>query len=666
MATFSEIQITFNTVSEINRTVSFMIDDVNCFERFVLFRKLQNEITLDGFSETAIANAANFITSFNLDYNLLNEFEIVRVAGQVTIKAKNSNVQFSEADGSISNTADVTFLITNFNSSILEVDSISFSESDTDPCNKVKVTIGTNVLITKVSGDISIDPNVNNPFSFDVDRDLEVNIDLESADGQLGYQKIQTPQKLLIENVDSEILGLINNSIFVDVNNVNGLNLTYSLDDASYNSENTLNNLTLGTKTLYVKDGLGCKVQKDVEVKSLIIPETIRYKEPHFFMPEGNSIRLVNKIDFDNCANYKNDSNTLSHQEFASNKNLIYQRQHLFQGCDNVTIGFESNYSDIKAVIINHCDQERNVPVTKKTNYIGLKDRRDAFSYDLGDGKMGIFFNGLGSIYNYETGNVITTYDLEGKLPPFGYEFNYIKILNKWFLIEDVIYDNERESEVLVIEKVYIGGPGTDSLVTISSIYDLNNFEVYQFDIDMGNYLNKTITVRLNNKDSRFPDLINVSELINIKDHQENTVYIESWDEENTDINYQFGLRNKLRLKINRIDSGFLDETENNKTDTRIVQLKSKLYKKHTYTFEPVSEGIMSQAVKILSNAKIKIMNIPHVKESIDVSDAKGDTNLYIIKATMIVSGNLTARQLAKIPKLIQSNNAGFIKYIEY
>jgi hypothetical protein len=68
-------------------------------------------------------------------------------------------------------------------------------------------------------------------------------------------------------------------------------------------------------------------------------------------------------------------------------------------------------------------------------------------------------------------------------------------------LIQDIIYDDAKSADVIVIANVF---SGIDTNVIVSSVYNDFNYEVYEFTIDMVNYLNQTIQVKIENTDSRF------------------------------------------------------------------------------------------------------------------------------------------------------------------
>jgi hypothetical protein len=57
--------------------------------------------------------------------------------------------------------------------------------------------------------------------------------------------------------------------------------------------------------------------------------------------------------------------------------------------------------------------------INKKSNNIGITDKRDAIKYDLGNGNTGLFF-AAGNVYDYATNAITDQYVLNGLLPEWA------------------------------------------------------------------------------------------------------------------------------------------------------------------------------------------------------------------------------------------------------
>lgn len=664
----SEIKITFNSdlvqteyvnvsLRNGNNNLVFIIE-----ETWVNFRSAYREVTRG--TPTSIAgerSAINFIESFILDYGTI-DFSVSRFENIVTITCPEEYMSFENPS---SDNPNVVFEITNFSGTIFDITDVSFEEA-TNPCSHIKVNVTTSALATEVTSPVEINPNNDNPFSFEVLRSLNTTLTCSDGTGQTASQPLTLPDALNESNVNINIVTSPNGgTVTVDVNNTNGLTLQYSLDGVTWQSSNMFSGLASGSYTVHVKDQYGCTVTKDFVVNQFGI------HTPFFNISKSNSIRFVNRITWGDCSNYKTDENTLSCEGFAKNTRLAYKEIQQFQSCDIITTQFKSNYNDISATVIEEGGTEKPVTVEQKTNNIGLKDKRDAIKYYIGNNKTGIYFT-TGNIYDYDTGfDTGDDYALHGALPEWGVIGNYVQTNQGWFLIEEIYYDETKNAEVIVISAFHSGG---DTMIQASSVYNIFNYEVYEFSIDMVDYLNKSIQVRINNNDSFFENIEYLSEVINVKIKQENTVEIRYKNTENTAIFYATGIEHKLRLPIFSINGKIDDSSESYKTDTTALLLSSEIHELDEFVFEPVTKGIMRKLVQALSHDTVKIDGVDYVKnDSISVGDVLDDTNLYIVKAVMIKAGEVFNSQVGdesnefsnesiEIPGIVDSGD-GFMTY---
>lgn len=649
----SKITLTFNQDLVLDNTINFTISSSTPFYLdyagyiWKNVRASSGQVTIG--TPTAIdgeRSAINFVQAFNLDCNPSGtNYNVSRVENVVEIESLITEIEFSN----FSSIDDYLEFPPSYNSFVVAdivnsstpqyvIDDINFSEADTLPCENVKVEIETSELTTVISSPVSTS-NSDNPFSFDLLRGQNYVFTLKNADDLEINQLIQVPSLLSPDDFQIQVNSAPNGATAI-VNSVSqsaGFDLLvfqYSLDDIDYYNSNVFSGLVEGDYTVYIKDQLGCSTTKTFHVDEFGI------LTPYFYISKANSIRFANRIDFGDAANYKNDENTLSCE---SNVILPFRDVQLFQSADVVRTQFKSNYTTNTAKVIKSDLTEVSVPVTKLTNNIGNKDLRDARKYDLLNGKTGIYFT-TGNIYDFDS-TLITgeTHYLNGSIPYWVRIGGYIKTDMEWYLIEDIIYDDTKNAEVIVISSNYIG---LDVSVVAGFIYNIFDYEVYEFEIDMVDYLGQEIKVQITATDDNFTTLNYLSEDIYVKVRHENTLAINYWNDDNTDVFYATGIKHLIRIPFYKIGAIDEDEFENNKTDTTTDLLSSEIYEVEEFTFEPVTKEIFRKIKIALSCKNVIIDGVDFVKNaSFEAEGPLEDTNLYVLKARMIKTGSTFSSQ---------------------
>lgn len=678
----SKITLTFNQDLVLDNTISLNISSSTPFYLAYVgyiwknVRASSGQVTIG--TPTAIdgeRSAINFVQAFNLDWNPSGtNYNVSRVENVVEIEALITEIEFSN----FSSIDDYLGFPPSYNSFVVAdivnsstpqyvIDDINFSEADTLPCENVKVEIETSELTTVISSPVSIPSNSDNPFSFDLLRGQNYVFTLKNADDLEINQLIQVPSLLSPDDFQIQVNSAPNGATAI-VNSVSqsaGFDLLvfqYSLDDIDYYNSNVFSGLIEGDYTVYIKDQLGCSTTKDFHVDEFGI------LTPYFYISKANSIRFANRIDFGDAANYKNDENTLSCE---SNVILPFRDVQLFQSADVVRTQFKSNYTTNTAKIIKSDLTEVSVPVTKLTNNIGNKDLRDARKYDLLNGKTGIYFT-MGNIYDFDsTLSTGETHYLNGSIPYWVRIGGYIKIDMEWYLIEDIIYDDTKNAEVIVINNNYIG---LDVSVVAGFIYNIFDYEVYEFEIDMVDYLEQEIKVQITATDDNFTTLNYLSEDIYVKVRHENTLAINYWNDDNTDVFYATGIKHLIRIPFYKIGGVDEDEYENNKTDTTTDLISSEIYEVDEFTFEPLTKEMWRKLKIALSCKNVIIDGVDYVKNaSFETEGPLEESNLYVLKARMIKTGNSFSSQSdsniefnfgsEEIPGLIEIGTDAFLKY---
>jgi hypothetical protein len=264
-----------------------------------------------------------------------------------------------------------------------------------------------------------------------------------------------------------------------------------------------------------------------------------------------------------------------------------------------------------------------------------VKDMRDAVIYNLGGlGKQtGIYFNS-GNTYNYNTGVVNGSYILKGTLPYWGTIGNYVFVSNGWYEIVNVIYDNSKSAYVLVIDLIYTAA---ESTVIVSSIFNLEKYDIFEFTINMLDFSNRKIQVNITQTDTNtsFPVQTYLSEIIDIALVQEDTVYIEYWNDENTDIFYATGIKNRIRMPIEYFGGGYGDTTEAERTDSETYLVDAETYENDLIAFKLMPKQMMRKVVQGLAHKFVFLNEVQYVKEeSPEVTGLIG-SNQYRVSAQM-------------------------------
>lgn len=677
----SKIILTFRNDLEINEGIGFNRSEIG--STFIIPMNFVWRNIRSGYGQVTIGtptliqgerSAINFVEAFNLDFNnpyISNYFYTVsRNENVVTIENNFTNALFSDfychgfdSAGLPISSLDVIAEITNNATDFFQITNQTFITSTT-PCSKVNLSIKTNQLATKIISPIAINNNTLNPFVLELQRQQTITLLIEDANGQQISQVIQAPSILDPNSFQIEINSNPSGAtVVVNNTNIQFLFLQYSLDNLLWQTDNFFNSLADGDYKLYVKDNYGCSFSKDFNVIATGI------YLPYFYISKSNSIRFANRVSWGDSGNYKNDENTLSCE--VGVKNAFKQIQ-LFQTSDIITTQFKSNYAINTVKIIKSDLTEVNVPVLKKSYNIGLSDSRDARKYNLGNGKTGVYFT-TGNVYDFNTGiDTGEDHSLNGTLPYWAKAGNYIKTGTAWFLIESIIYDEMKNSDVIIFSNIYTG---PDTTVIVGSKYNKFDYEIYEFAIDMLTYMDEDIRVSIEATDPNFATINLLSEQINVKVRQEKTVEIDYWNDDNTDVFYSTGIRHKIRVLLTKKAGVSEDENEVLKTDSTAVTLSSQLYELDQFTFEPLTKELWRKLLIALSCKNVIIDEVGYVKteSGFENEGPLEKSNLYVLKAKMIKnSGSFKSTSdgntefdygNVSIPGLIDIGNDGFIKY---
>lgn len=602
-------------------------------------------------------SAINFAQSLNLDISV---FTVTRNVNIVTIEANLSfgySLTFLEPYPSHES---VFINYVNYTTDVFTIDLIEFSPA-VITCTHVKMTVETNNLATKILSPVIVNPNTNNPFEFEVLRGSTFSLQLENNNGTQISQTIIAPDLLNEANFVLNINNSQNGATAIVTSiNILGLDLEYSLDNSIWQISNVFSGLLADDYTLYVRDQFGCSFYKTFNVDEFGI------YVPNFYISKSNSFRFANRITFGDIENYKNDENTLSCEVDVVKPCKEIQR---FQSADVITTQFRSNYATNTAKIIKQDLTEVSVPIIKMTNNIGLKDKRDARQYDLGNGKTGVYFLS-GNIYDYVSNIITGPYSLNGLLPEWAQIGNYISIVGAWYLIEDIVFDESKNADVIVFTNTYLGA---EINIIASTVFNRENYEVYQFTIDMVDYIDQYFRIKLENIDPHFTTITHLSELIWCKVKHDEVLEIKYKNTTNTDVMYSTGIEHLIRIPYLKFGGKPDENSEIHKTDTNAILLNADLYECDEILFKPVTKEIWRKIMIALSHENVTINGVGYVKNGNFNTDGPLDsTNLYVLTAIMIKTGSVYNSQTSgasgfdgsqvAVPGLI-STETGFVSY---
>lgn len=682
---FSQIKITFNQDLALDEVVSFkkQFNDGSftsavqtVTETWKNFRSGAGEVAIG--MPTAIVgerSAINYMAAVEADY-LWQPFSNVQMfsrnGNEVIIR---QGIYWSFDISGITVPANVDIEITNFSGGLFVMNSFNFETATTNPvCTHFNINFQFNKNIVKyqIGNNAEVIISATNEIDLEFLRGQTLNVTFtDEDDNELTFQRLayQVPGVINSSITTLNISAGPQTAVAVVEVAFTGINvLEYSLDNSTWQSSNTFAGLMPDNYTIYVRDDFGCSFSVD------FITNTSGVVTPYTYYSDSNSIHMAIRETFGNCGPYPNDTNTLSHETYAIDPNLAYCIGQLFQRCDVITVQFRSNFSNNTANVLKEDGTSEALTVFQKTSNIGRKDARDGIRYSAATNKTGIYFTS-GNTYDYDTEALTGSYTLNGGLPEYAIIGNWININAQWYQIENIVFDDSLLAEVIIIDGAFVGSPEN---VIVKSLFNRQNYEVYETTIDMSNYTDDSIIeVEILNEDSNYNTVRRLSEKIWIKDRHEETIEVQYYNPNNTDILYSTGIKHKIRVRLVAQRGDHEDDSETNKGDYSSALTSSSVFKLTEFELGPMDVNLYYKTLEALSHKIISIDGVGYIKNgNIEKEGPLEESNLYLLTAKMLKTNRqfnanvsefdseiVLNEENIEVPNVVITDSGEFISY---
>lgn len=594
-------------------------------ERYKTVRTGPSQVTI---SNSALGNAVNFNAAFMADYNTFNEFTSEFLSGgryKITHNFRDSFFDNATIKG---NFAIIDSIVSSIPTLIPELLNENYTDID---CASVQSSFELNGDFERISiqyNDIVlINPGSN--FTVTLPRGIRTLMRIQYIDNGAAreeYFTIKTPNSWGIAGF---LQSITPNGFFIEIGieetGFNPNTYEYSLDGQNYLPSSGFPGLLQGEYTGFVRDQYGCNQQRrftvENDLSTIINSDIIEF-------PILNSFHFIEDQLVNGCEVYANEMNTFANDESLHNKKRFF---HLVQKCDSIPTQFKSNYDTIDATLFGCNGVEIQIPIQKKSNNLNVFDTRDNIVRSH-EGKLVFYING-GYIYDSQTGTIIGENTIVNDI--FTYQ-NIGSVVNiesiGYVSIKDIVFAENLNSWVAKTDVDYSENA---SYLKITTNYNLEEFEVYEFEIDFqdleGFYYIKVVATNETSTRTFYSEFIDVRHL-HVKTHE-----IIHRNKTSKSIDYRTGIIHKMRLRY-VVDKIYTPSDENSihTKDTTVVQIKSEVYDSRTFTFSPMPTAIAIKLDQILTNDTLYIDRLQYVREvSPEIENIGGGNNLYNFKSTL-------------------------------
>lgn len=606
---------------------------------FVTSKQFIGQITV-GDSPTTTQVLYRIRDEINTVFNVFSTYSVSLDVGQqeITIVSRNVDSQFVESINTAS--PDVTTTITN--GSVIPsftIDSVSAAEASIGAVDTtVELTVTASDIADNITSPISQLVTVN-PFVFETPRSSNPIVIEMYKDGVSATYSLYAPQLLssyFVVNVKNTPSGatitIIKQFPLTDTTSL--LTLEYSFNDLiNWGISNSWSGIAVGTFNINVRDNLGSNISIPVTVEDFS-PNLVDYT-PLTEISNANALRFkINEV-WDTNGISKNVVNTLSHEEDSK----INLRSFLqpFQKNDIINAQIKSNYTSITAKIVDIDKNETPLTVIKSTDNMNKKDVRDGKIKLLNNGLIAIYF-GAGNTYDPDTLVINGSYNIYEYLMDWINVGDYLNIEGLGWGKIDIIYSPNSSFNYYSVginlqnDLNYVD----DQVLKISTVYNISDYERYEFSIDCST-LEGAYYVVVNATDDDADDKEYISEWINVQDVHEEHHEIKYYSTKNNEINYGTGIDFTIRLPyLVKLKWSPNTEQEIYVTDTKTINLDSKVREFYKLSLMPIPTAMAQKVVLILAHNRLFIDGVSYLLEGEPESKEIGVSNLYQITANLV------------------------------
>ena len=626
---YSKAVITFNAPPPSSSLLDITYNSEFGIREIFYERRIKSYHTKIGID--AADSAKNYYDAIMADYFNTGLFDITLSGNIVTIKCRKLNVILAIAHNNSAYFVDISIQNKTGQAEPIIIAANWFSRNSVEPDVSVYNTIATNVLATQVDLGQGLVNNSYNPFQFIATRGISYYVQVKDANNNVFYKDIKSPAVLNSGNIKIKIKNHPSGAnVKFGLYDEYALILQYSLNGTSWVADNAFNGMLPGNYSVYVKDQFGVIASRDFTISQF--NPYIEITNAYSYLSESMSIRFKRDEKWDSVDIYRNDNNTLACEE---NKLIPYTWRQSFKPEDSIKTQFLSNYENISVSILF---EGNKIPVSLQTpiSFIGLTDRRDGNLFAYAQGKAGVYFTS-GNIYNYATGAFKGLFALNGELPEYVAKGNYMNIIGSgWFEIIDIIFDESRNADIAILDYAYVG---QQKVLNVASLYNQNNYNVYEFSIDMAQFYQREFQVEIKQSSPGFKDYNYLSEPIYV-DVLDNDYFEIQWSNlEDSNVFYSTGIKNKAYVNV--IDFNFKNDSsvEINKTNQTSVLISTINYENKELSIDAVPTAIAKQLVQGLLHKNLCINKVRYIaNESPEVTVIK-NSNLHFITASLSTLG---------------------------
>jgi hypothetical protein len=476
-----------------------------------------------------VMQAIRFQLYFQSDWGTY--FTVTRISNVVTLTLRVNEWGINNV---VNTVTGMTYVVTNqaaptfFLTSAIETPEIG------NECNRTELTvIATDNIVKYWVNRTPYTVTPNTTIVIQLVRGIRHTIEIEDAFGKRIYLGVYEQDTLTAEQITVGVSQYLTGAtLTVYVADADSLTLEYSIDNILWWGTNVFTGqIDVIDATMWVRDQWGC-------VKSVFYTiDEFGTRAPFLYISDTNSVSFKEQVDVNELTVFRNDINTLAHQELPDVK---YCETLKFMTGDNTRIQIKSNYTTIIATLRKEDGTEVELAIAEDmlmSNNLNRYARMDAKYYEYNSRYTGIYFeNGF---YYSELDVQGDSYNLAGNLPDFAVIGNQVTIVGGLgtFEIKDIVYDTVLKKKAILIDLIYPGVGVED--IKVESIYDLLPFEIYEFDVNWSTYGEGLYDLMIENTNDT-ETVIHLSENIHIKDLHDKTFAIRYFNENNRDIFYKY------------------------------------------------------------------------------------------------------------------------------